>query len=67
VAKIVVGVTAAQISETNRAHVEAMPIYHIYHYVDQAFKKMIIDAFEDPFMNALSDEVVGYVNCMSLQ
>jgi hypothetical protein len=35
--------------------------------VDQAFKKMIIDAFEDQYLNALSDEIVGYANCTSLQ
>jgi hypothetical protein len=35
--------------------------------VDQAFKKMIIDAFEYPYLNALSDEIVGYTNCTSLQ
>jgi hypothetical protein len=35
--------------------------------VDQAFKKSIINAFEDPYFNALSDEIVGYANCTSLQ
>jgi hypothetical protein len=35
--------------------------------VDQAFKKMLIDAFEDQYLNALSDEIVGYANCTSLQ
>jgi hypothetical protein len=35
--------------------------------VDQAFKKMIIDAFEDQYLNALSDKIVGYANCTSLQ
>jgi hypothetical protein len=30
--------------------------------VDQAFQKLIIDAFEDPLRNALSDERVGYAN-----
>jgi hypothetical protein len=39
-------------------------LHRTYHNVDQAFTKMIIDAFEDPFINALSDEVirVGYAN-----
>jgi hypothetical protein len=64
---IVPGTTASQISETNRAHTEAMHVHRTYHNVDQAFKKMIIDAFEDPFLNALYDEVVFYVNCTSLQ
>jgi hypothetical protein len=27
---------------------------------------MIIDEFEDPYLNALSDENVGYANCKSL-
>jgi hypothetical protein len=35
--------------------------------VDQAFKKLIIDAFEDPFLNALFDEILDYANCTSLQ
>jgi hypothetical protein len=35
--------------------------------VDQAFKKMLIDAFDDRYLNALSDEIVGYANCMLLQ
>jgi hypothetical protein len=34
---------------------------------EQAVKKMSINAFEDLFLNALSDEIVGYVNCTSLQ
>jgi hypothetical protein len=33
----------------------------------QALKKLGIDAFEDPFLNALSDEVVVYANHTSLQ
>jgi hypothetical protein len=35
--------------------------------MDQSFKKMIIGAFEDQYLNALSDEIVGYANCTSLQ
>jgi hypothetical protein len=58
--------TAALIAEANRAHKEATCVYHTYNNVDQAFKKLIIDVFEDQFLNALSDEVVGYANCMSL-
>jgi hypothetical protein len=34
--------------------------------VDQAIKKMILKAFDDEYLNALSDEVVGYANCTSL-
>jgi hypothetical protein len=61
------GVTAAQITETNRAHVEATCIYYMYHNVDLAFKKLSIDAFEDPFLNALYNEVLSYANHTSLQ
>jgi hypothetical protein len=35
--------------------------------VDQAIKKLIIEAFDDAYLNALSDEIVGYANCTSLQ
>jgi hypothetical protein len=41
-------------------------VYRTYHNVDQAIKKMIIKAFDDAYLNALSDEVVGYANCTSL-
>jgi hypothetical protein len=34
--------------------------------VDQVIKKMILEAFDDAYLNALSDEVVGYANCTSL-
>jgi hypothetical protein len=27
---------------------------------------MILEAFDDAYLNALSDEVVGYANCTSL-
>jgi hypothetical protein len=33
---------------------------------DQAFKKLIIDACKDRFLNALSDKVFGYANHTSL-
>jgi hypothetical protein len=35
--------------------------------VDQAIKKLIIESFDDAYLNALSDEIVGYANCTSLQ
>jgi hypothetical protein len=57
---------AAHITEANRAHTEAIRVYRTYHNVDQAFKKLIIESFEDQFLNALSDEVVGYANRTSL-
>jgi hypothetical protein len=42
-------------------------VYRTYHNVDQAIKKLIIESFDDAYMNALSDEIVGYANCTSLQ
>jgi hypothetical protein len=66
-AAVVVGMTAAVIAETTRLHREATQVYRTYHNVDQAIKKLIIESFEDPYLNALSDEVVGYANCTSLQ
>jgi hypothetical protein len=35
--------------------------------VDQAIKKLIIEAFDDAYLNALSDEIMGCANCTSLQ
>jgi hypothetical protein len=58
--------TAARTAEANRAHKEATRVYRTYNNVDKAFKKLIIDAFEYQFINALLDEVVGYVNRTSL-
>jgi hypothetical protein len=34
--------------------------------VDQAIRKLILEAFNDAYPNALSDEVVLYTNCTSL-
>jgi hypothetical protein len=42
-------------------------VYRTYHNVDQAIEKLIIEAFDDAYLNALSDEIVGYDNCTSLQ
>jgi hypothetical protein len=42
-------------------------VYHTYHNVDQAIKKLIIKSFNDAYLNALLDEIVGYENCTSLQ
>jgi hypothetical protein len=41
-------------------------VYRTYHNVDQIIKKLLIEAFDDAYLNALSDEVVGYANCTSL-
>jgi 6-pyruvoyl-tetrahydropterin synthase len=59
--------TAAVIVETTRLHREATQVYRTYHNVDQAIKKLIIESFDDAYLNALSDEIVGYANCTSLQ
>jgi hypothetical protein len=66
-AAVVAGMTAAVIAETTRLHREAAQVYHTYHNVDQAIKKLIIESFDDTYLNALSDEIVGYANCTSLQ
>jgi hypothetical protein len=66
-AAVVAGMMAAVIAETTRLHKDATQVYHTYHNVDQAIKKLIIEAFDNAYPNALSDEIVGYANCMSLQ
>jgi hypothetical protein len=47
--------TAASIAEANRAHTEVIRVYHTYHNIDQAFNKLIIEAFEEQFLNGLSE------------
>jgi hypothetical protein len=42
-------------------------VYRTYHNVDQAIKKLIIESFNDAYLYALSDKIVGYANCTSLQ
>jgi hypothetical protein len=64
--KVVVGMTAAVITELTRLHREATQVYRTYQNVDQAIKKFILEAFDNTYLNALSDEVVGYANCTSL-
>jgi hypothetical protein len=66
-AAVVAGMTAAVIAETTRLHKEATQVYCIYHNVDQDIKKLIIESFNDVYLNAHLDEIVGYANCMSLQ
>jgi hypothetical protein len=66
-AAVVAGMMAAVIAETTRLHREATPVYRTYHNVDQDIKKLIIESFDDAYLNALSDEIVGYANCTSLQ
>jgi hypothetical protein len=66
-AAVVAGMTAAIIAETTRLHREATQVYRTYHNVDQAIKKLIIKSLNHAYLNALSDEIVGYANCTSLQ
>jgi hypothetical protein len=66
-AAVVTGMTATVIAETTQLHREATQVYRTYHNVDQAIKKLIVKSFNDTYLNALSDEIVGYANCTSLQ
>jgi hypothetical protein len=66
-AAVVAGMTASAIAETTRLHREATQVYRTYHNVDQVIKKLIIESFDDTYLNAISDEIVGYANCTSLQ
>jgi hypothetical protein len=66
-AAVVAGMTAAVIAKMTRLYREATQVYLTYHNVDQAIKKLIIKSFDDAYLNALSDEIVGYANCTSLQ
>jgi uncharacterized protein YukE len=66
-AAVVTGMMTAVITETKRLHKEATQVYRTYHNVDQAIKKLIIESFDNAYLNALSDEIVGYANCTSLQ
>jgi hypothetical protein len=66
-AAVVAGTMAAVIAETTRIHREATQVYRTDHNVDQAIKKLIIESFDNTYLNALSDEIVGYENCTSLQ
>jgi hypothetical protein len=65
-AAVVAGMMAVVIAETT-LHWEATQVYRTYHNVDQAIKKLMIESFHDAYLNALSDKIVGYANCMSLQ
>jgi hypothetical protein len=44
---IVAGMTGVQIDEMGWLHTAVTCTYRMYNNVDQAFKKMIIDALED--------------------
>jgi hypothetical protein len=58
-AAVVAGMTAAVIAEMKRLHREATQVYRTYHNVDQAIKKLVIESFDDAYLNALLDEIVG--------
>jgi hypothetical protein len=64
---VVAVMTAAVIAETTRLHQEATQVYCTYHSVDQAIKRLIIKSFDDAYLNALSEEIVGYADYISLQ
>jgi hypothetical protein len=64
---VMADMTAALIVETTQLHKEATQVNCTYHKVDQDIKKLIIKTFDDIYLNALSDEIVGYANCTSLQ
>jgi hypothetical protein len=66
-AAVVAGMTESVIAEMTRLHKEATQVYRTYHNVDQAIKKLIIELFDDAYLNALSDKTVIYANCTSLQ
>jgi hypothetical protein len=66
-AAVVAAMAAAVIAETSRLHREDTHVYRTYHNVDQAIKKLIIESFDDAYVNAILDEIVGYANCTSLQ
>jgi hypothetical protein len=42
-------------------------VYRTYHNVDWDINKLFIESFDDAYLNALSDEIVDYTNCTSLQ
>jgi hypothetical protein len=64
--EVVVGMTATVIAELTRLHCEATQLYRTYHNVDHAIKTMIPKDFDDAYLNALSDGIVSYANCASL-
>jgi hypothetical protein len=45
----------------------ATQVYRTHHNVYQAIQKLIIELFEGAYLNALSDEIVGYAKCTSPQ
>jgi hypothetical protein len=66
-AEVVAEMRAAVIAKMTRLHREATQVYRTTQNVDQAIKKLILKAFDNAYLNGLSDEVVGNANCTSLQ
>jgi hypothetical protein len=66
-AAVVAGMMAAVIAETTRLHKDATQVYRTYHHLDQAINKLIIESFDNAYLNALSDKIMGCANCMSIQ
>jgi hypothetical protein len=64
---VMAGMTVSVIAEITRLRKEATQVYRTYHNIDHAIKKLIIESFDDAYLNDLSEEIVGYANCTSLQ
>jgi hypothetical protein len=62
-AAVVAGMTAAVIAETTQLHREATQVCCTYYNVDQAIKNLLIESHKNAYLNALSDEILGYANC----
>jgi hypothetical protein len=54
-AAVVACMMAAVIAEMTRLHKKATQVYRTYRNVDQDIKKLIIESFDDAYLNALSD------------
>jgi hypothetical protein len=61
-AVVVAGMTSSVIAETTRLHRDSTQVHRTYHNVDQAIKKLIIESFDDTYLNALLDKIVGFAN-----
>jgi hypothetical protein len=61
-AEVMTGMTASVIAKLTRLHREETQVYRTHHNVDQEIKKLILEAFDNSYVNALSDDVAGYAN-----
>jgi hypothetical protein len=66
-ATVVAGMMVAVVAETTQLHKEATQVYRTYHNGDQAIRNLIIESFNDAYLDALSDKIVGYAHCTSHQ